>query len=351
MQSTRTKRSVNVTRLIYLLVCEFVGAMIAKNELEPQYIWVGISIGLLIAAFFIFVESLMKPFSLRELSTATFGLGIGVFCAFLLSKTGFFSLIEIIFRDQVSSMSSLMMAVSVTLYSSLGFLGAVLALRSSRNDFAFIIPYVQFRKETSPGPPIVLDADAILDSRLTGIITSKFIEGDIIIPRYVLDELQVMANSPTPARRQTGRRGLESLEELQRSNLIPISIHDSEGMNPEETMDAKLVHTCRLLSARLLTTDDNLTKAARLNKTSVLNINELTQALKPRIAVGERIQLALVRTGKDEHQAVGYLPDGSMIVVNHAVDKIGSTQDVTVISTLQTEGGLLVFAELYKREA
>jgi uncharacterized protein YacL len=110
------------------------------------------------------------------------------------------------------------------------------------------------------------------------------------------------------------------------------------------------MHVCRLLSARLLTTDENLTKAARLQAITVLNINDLNQALKPKIAVGERIRLPLVRAGKDEHQAVGYLPDGSMIVVNNAANKINTTQDVTVISTLETEAGTMVFSELFELE-
>ena len=115
-------------------------------------------------------------------------------------------------------------------------------------------------------------------------------------------------------------------------------------------MGARLIQTARLLGARILTTDENLTKLARLQNAEVLNIDDLGDALTPAVVVGEKIHLALVRGGKDEHQAVGYLSDGTMIVVNQAVSKIGTTQDVLVISTLQTAAGQMVFAELYDPE-
>ena len=171
-----------------------------------------------------------------------------------------------------------------------------------------------------------------------------------MIPRFVLEELHIMANSPSSSRRARGLRGLETLEKLQSNDNFRISIHDSERASDAETHDARLMHTCKVLSARLLTTDENLTKAARLQGVIVLNINYLNQALKPKVAVGERIRLPLVRTGKDDHQGVGYLPDGSMIVVNNAVNKINTTQDVTVISTLETDAGTMVFAELFEQE-
>lgn len=159
-----------------------------------------------------------------------------------------------------------------------------------------------------------------------------------------------MANSPSTARRARGQRGLEALEKIQHNEKYRVTIHDSDSLSGTDTHDARLMHTSRVLSARLLTTDENLTKVARLQGVTVLNINDLTQALKPKVALGERIRLPLVRNGRDEHQAVGYLPDGSMIVVNNAVDKINTTQDVIVISTLETGSGTMVFSELFERD-
>lgn len=349
MRRKTASRSVNTARLIYLVICELAGAAIANHAVGPDKIWLGIVGGLIIAAFFILVESLMKQFSLRGFSNATVGILIGVFCAWLLSR-GVVNLLEVTLSEKVEQIDAVVMSVHVTLYASLGFLGAVLALRSSKDDFSLLIPYLRFRKESTPGPPLLLDNHVITDSRLYGVLSAGFIEGKLVVPRFVLEELHIMANSPSSSRRARGQRGLDTLERLQGNDEFRITIYDSESNQGADTHDARLMYSCRLLSARLLTTDENLTKAARLQGVTVLNINDLNQALKPKIAVGERIRLPLVRAGRDEHQAVGYLPDGSMIVVNNAVRKINTTQDVIVISTLETEGGTMVFSELFERE-
>jgi len=349
MRKKTALRSVNIARLVYLLICELAGAAIANQAGGPEKIWVGIVVGLVVAAFFILVESLTKKFTIRGFSNATVGLLIGVLCAWILSR-GIISLIEVTLMDHFKYIDALVLGVNAGLYASLGFLGAVLALRSGSDDFSLLIPYIRFHKESTPGPPLLMDAHVIADSRLYGILHAGFIEGNLVIPRFVLEELHIMANSPSTARRARGQRGLEMLEKIQGSKKLRITIHDSEGSTDSETHDAQLIHSCKLLAARLLTTDENLTKAARLQGITVLNINDLNQALKPKVAVGERIRLPLVRTGRDDHQAVGYLPDGSMIVVNNAVNKINTTQDVMVISTLETGSGTMVFAELFERD-
>lgn len=349
MRSKLAIRSVNTARLIYLLICETAGAAIANHVGGLDMIWVGIVAGLLVAALFILIETLMKQFTLRGFSNATVGLLIGVFCAWLLSR-GVVNLIEITLSGKLEQLDALVLSIHVILYASLGFLGAVLALRSGSDDFSLLIPYVRFHKESTPGPPILIDTHVITDSRLFGILNTGFLEGNLIIPRFVLEELHIMANSPSAASCARGQRGLEVLESLQKNDKFRITIHDSDADRGNDTHDTRLMHVCRLLSARMLTTDDNLTKAARLQGIVVLNINYLNQALKPKIVVGERIRLPLVRPGKDEHQAVGYMPDGSMIVVNNAVNKINTTQDVTVISTLETDAGTMVFSELFEHE-
>jgi uncharacterized protein YacL len=238
------------------------------------------------------------------------------------------------------------LAINVAIYASLGFLGSVIALRSNRDDFAFIIPYVRFRQEGVQGRPVVLDVEAVMDSRVTNIARSGFLGGRLIIPRFVLNELQTLSSSPTLAHRQRGQRGLDVLEQMQSDTTTHVTIHESGTASSELTLHSRLIEVAQLLDARLLTSDDNLAKVARLQGVAVLNLLELTDALKPSIVVGEKMRLALVRPGKDDHQAVGYLSDGTMIVVNHAVSLIGTTQSVHVISTLQTSNGTMVFAEL-----
>lgn len=356
----QSQPSVNVARLTYLLVCEAAGFAIALSTkgtgMDGGYgvpLWLGLLGGLLIAGFFIFVETLIRGFSLRGFSTATFGLCVGLFCAWLLTRVQISSLFELALRDRNTqspdvelTVNTLKLAFDVALYASFAFVGVVLALRSSRDDFAFIIPYVRFRQDASTGQPLVLDAEAVMDGRVPAILRAGFLNGRLIVPRFVLDELHVLSNSPTVTHRHRGERGLASLEHMQSAKDIQVSIHDAARMAADETMNVRLIETTRLLGARLMTGDDTLTKVAKLQNIPVLNIHELVEALKPVVAVGERIRIALVRGGKEEHQAVGYLADGTMIVVNHAAPKIGSSVDVIVISTLQTSAGTMIFAEL-----
>ncbi|MBX3742164.1 MAG: hypothetical protein KF712_14320 [Akkermansiaceae bacterium] len=342
--------SVNIARLTYLLICEAGGIAVAMSLNAP--LGYGLVGGLLIAGFFIWVETLVKGFTLRGFSTATFGLGVGLLCAWLLTRIDFTTLIQTMIPDDPelpqqrdAYLGALKLAIDTVLYSSFGFLGAVLALRSNHDDFSFVIPYVRFRQEATTGQPVVLDPEVVIDGRLPGIIRSGFLSGRLVVPRFVLEELQQMSTSSQNGARLRGQRGLDALEAMQKAPDIQITLHESSARK-DEKLSKLLIETTRLLGARLMTGDENLGKVARLQGIQVLNIDELDQALKPPAGVGDKVRITLVRSGKEDHQAVGYLPDGTMIVVNHAVAKIGSAVDVTVVSTLQTSAGIMVFAEL-----
>ncbi len=350
--------SVNIARLVYLLICQAAGVAIAlstKGTPIELSVTAGLTIGLTIGLVFIGIERLMQDFTLRGFSTATFGLGVGLLCAWLLTRVEISNLLELAFRAQANNaedsdvlVNSLRLALDVTLFASLGFLGAVLALRGNNEDFAFIIPYVRFRQDSSSGQPIVLDVDTVMDGRILGLISSGFISGRLIVPNYVLEEIQTLVHEGENEVRQRAQRGLDNLEKMRSSPEIQVSIHDARTSVEAQTLHARLIETGRFFGARLLTLDENLTKIAKLQGVSVLNLNELDVALRPSIAIGECLKIALVRPGKEEHQAVGYLPDGMMVVVNHAMNLIGETVSVVVITTLQTASGTLVFAELRK---
>jgi len=342
--------SVNIARLTYLLICEAGGIAVAMSLNAP--IGYGLIGGLLIAGFFIWVETLVKGFTLRGFSTATFGLGVGLLCAWLLTRIDFTTLVQTMIPDDPelpqqrdAYLGALKLAIDTVLYSSFGFLGAVLALRSNHDDFSFVIPYVRFRQDATTGQPVVLDPEVVIDGRLPGIVRSGFLSGRLVVPRFVLEELQQMSTATQNGVRLRGQRGLDSLEAMQKAPDIQITLHESSARK-DEKLSKLLIETTRLLGARLMTGDENLGKVARLQGIQVLNIDELDHALKPPAGVGDKVRLTLVRNGKEEHQAVGYLPDGTMIVVNQAAAKIGSAVDVTVVSTLQTSAGVMVFAEL-----
>lgn len=350
------KTAANIARLVYLLVCQAAGVAIALStkgtEIEVT-ITTGLIVGLGVGFVFIGIERLMEGFTLRGFSTGAFGLGVGLFCAWLLTRVGISDLLELAFRDEVQNstdgealVGSLKLAVDVTLFASLGFLGTALALQSNRDDFAFIIPYVRFRQDASSGQPVVLDAETIMDGRMLGLLSSGFLSGRMIVAQYVLEDIQTLANESGNGTKQRAQRGLENLEKMQNSPDIQISIHDAKSAQDGQALDNQLIGTAKFYGARLLTLDDSLTKVARLQGISVLNLNDLDIALRPAIAVGERLRVALVRPGKEDHQAVGYLQDGTMIVVNEASEMMGQSVDVVVITTLQTASGTLVFAEL-----
>jgi uncharacterized protein YacL len=221
----------------------------------------------------------------------------------------------------------------------------MLAMRSNRDEFSLIIPYVRFARETTQHEPLVVDTNVIIDGRIADLCASGFLSRLLIVPRFVLEELQTLADSRDPLKRERGRRGLEILNQLQSSREVELTIHDSSGDAGLDT-DARLVRTAKLLQARLLTNDVALGQVARLQQVPVLSLVDLARALRPVVVAGDELELHLVKEGRDAHQAVGYLPDGTMIVVNHGRPHLGSARMIVVSSALQTAAGRLIFAEL-----
>jgi uncharacterized protein YacL len=191
------------------------------------------------------------------------------------------------------------------------------------------------------GEPKVLDTSVIIDGRVLDIVRSGFLEGPLLLPRFVLRELQLIADSSDPLKRTRGRRGLELLSALQQS--VPIEIVERD---PEDIVqvDAKLVRLAQERGAKLVTNDYNLNRVAQVEGVAVLNINELANALKPVLLPGEELRVAVIREGRESHQGVGYLDDGTMIVIENGRRLIGETVDVAVTSALQTNAGRMIFA-------
>jgi uncharacterized protein YacL len=218
-------------------------------------------------------------------------------------------------------------------------------MRSNKEDFSLIIPYVRFSPQNKPDNLLLLDTSVIIDGRIADLIEAKFLEGLIIVPRFVLRELQQIADSGDAIKRARGRRGLEMLNRIQRNTDIEVRIH--EGDFPEEKeVDAKLVRLARNLNAKLFTNDYNLSKIAQLQKVSYTNLHEVSKCLKVILLPGEILHLKIVREGKDKGQGVGYLPDGTMVVVNNGQPHIGHQVEAQVQTMLQTGAGIIVFAEV-----
>jgi uncharacterized protein YacL len=292
-------------------------------------------IGLLFGLVVVLIDRLLKGFSLRAFSSATFGLLLG----------WIFSKLLIASQVLIYLGPSTQWAVGLMVYCTFGYLGMMLAMRSNRDEFSLIIPYVRFARETTQHEPLVVDTNVIIDGRIADLCATGFLSRALIVPRFVLSELQTLADSRDPLKRERGRRGLEILNQLQQSREIDLTIHESAD-SADLPVDARLVRTAKILQARLLTNDAALCQVARLQQVPALNLSDLSRALRPVVASGDEIELHLVKEGREQHQAVGYLPDGTMIVVNHARGQLGKTAMVAVSTVLQTAAGRLIFAEL-----
>src|SRR5438067_10792900 len=324
--------TVNLLRVLFVTFCGVVGASISSELLDRTL--PGLLVGFVFGLLVVLVDRLLKGISLPAFSSATFGLLLGLIFASLLSGS------------QVLRFPSETVQWSVRLgvYVVFAYFGMMLAMRSNRDEFSLIIPYVRFTRETVEHEPLLVDTSAIIDGRIAELCATGFISRSLIVPRFVLSELQALADSREPMKRNRGRRGLDILNQLQNSQQIELTIHESEpGEGP---VDERLVRTAKLLQARLLTNDNALDQVARLQQVATLNLNDLSRALRPTLAAGDELDLQLVKEGRETHQAVGYLPDGTMIVVNHARAKIGTSAKVVISSALQTAGGRLIFAEL-----
>jgi len=320
--------------LLVRLLFTIAGIVIGFQVLGPTAgIW-GAILGASIVIAVIILEIGMRKVSVRGLSSAVFGLILGLIMAKLVT--------DAISLAPISSES--MPTIRFVLTLVFCYLGMVLGLRG-KDEFNIIIPYVRLRRQDQAEEMTLLDTSVIIDGRIVDIFKTKFLEGKVIIPRFVLKELQQIADSTDPIKRQRGRRGLEILHVIQKEGSVDISLHDEEFAGIAE-VDAKLVKLAKLLEAKIMTVDFNLNRVATLQGVKVLNINELTNALKPVVFPGEEMQVKLIKEGKEHNQAVGYLDDGTMVVVEDARRLIGQEVRVVVTSVLQTQAGRMIFTKL-----
>lgn len=326
-----------VIRIFFLALCVLGGIAISqvREELISGWYW-GALIGFGFGGLLIAIEEMLKGFSLRAFSAATFGLALGSFIAWMVDRSGLFQ-----YADEMP----VRWLIRLITFLFFGYLGMVLAMRSNKEDFSLIIPFVRFQSQSQANSLLLLDTSSIVDGRIVELIEHRFVEGTIVVPRFVLHELQQIADSSDPIKRARGRRGLDILNRIRRVPGADLKIHDAE-LPEENGVDAKLVRLAKVLQARLCTTDYNLCKIAELQSVRCLNVAELATSLKPVVLPGDMLNLKMVREGKDKGQGVGYLPDGTMVVVNQGQPYIGQQATVQVQSLLQTGAGVIVFAEI-----
>lgn len=325
--------TINLLRALFVAFTFCVGVMIGGEALGSTT--VGAMVGLALGLAVVLIDRLLHGISLRVFSSATFGLLIGFIFAQLLLAS----------RVLSGASPQVQWIAGLATYSIFGYLGMMLAVRSNRDEFSLIIPYVRFREGTVQDAPLLIDARIILDGRIGDLCASGFVSSSIIVPRFALDEIQILSESRDPALRERGRAALDRFHQMQRNTSLNITIHEGDGDTPAFA-DPQLLKLATVLEARLLTTDANLCTLARVQNVPALNLLDLVRAMRLVLAIGDEAEIPLVKEGRDPHQAVGYLPDGTMIVVNHARPQLGKTVRVVIGSTTQTAAGRLFFAEL-----
>lgn len=325
--------TVQLLRILFVAFTGYLGSEVGYSYWDSAIL--GMAAGVAFGLSVVLADSLLKGISLRAFSSATFGLLLGFLAARLLLASGI--LWQTPPRQQ--------WLISLAVYATFAYVGMMLAARSNRDEFALIIPYIRFRQKSAQESPLVIDSNIIIDGRLPAIASTGFVSNSFVIPQFIVEELQTLADSHEPAKREKGRDALAHIQELQRDPAFNVTITGT-ALDPFAAVDSKLVQLAKITGSRILTNDNNLCSIARMQGVTALNLNDLANAMRSFLSAGDELEVPLTKEGRDAHQAVAYLKDGTMIVVNHARPHLGKTVRITISSVLQTHSGRMFFAEL-----
>ncbi|MGI8786770.1 MAG: PIN/TRAM domain-containing protein [Pyrinomonadaceae bacterium] len=297
--------------------------------------------GAIIALFVIVFEMRAKRASLKTLIGAAIGSILGIIGAFLIG-------VLISLQKEYAVPGELQTFLTISLAFFMGYIG--LMVGAAKGEFLDLSALGGFFSDKNIKRDYkILDTSVIIDGRIADVAETGFLGGTLIIPQFILTELQQVADSPDSSKRQRGRRGLDMLQRLRNNNQIDIQIVETDFPAVKE-VDLKLIELGKQLEAVIVTNDFNLNKVSQLRGVSVLNINELANALKPVVLPGEAMRVFILKEGKEYNQGVAYLDDGTMVVVDNARRLIGKTADVAVTSVLQTTAGKMIFGRLWEEK-
>ncbi|MFV1951016.1 MAG: PIN/TRAM domain-containing protein [Nitrospinota bacterium] len=326
-----------VIRAVLLIIGSYLCYEFALQFSNKQYIaLIGLCAGLLISVMIIFIERIFKKASLKLVLGGSAGLFLGLIFANLLT----YPLLSIPLKDPMFNPF-----INIFINIIFGYLGMMLGIKKSEELELSELRKI-FKGEPKGGSNSkILDTSVIIDGRIADICETGFLEGELLIPQFVLKELQQIADSSDSMRRNRGRRGLEILQKMQKNVDININIINDDFPKIKE-VDTKLIALSQKLGGIVVTNDFNLNKIAELQGVIVLNINQLANAVKPVVLPGEEMSVFVLKEGKEYGQGVAYLDDGTMVVVDNARKSIGRNVDVSVTSVLQTTAGRMIFAKL-----
>jgi len=331
--------SLVVLRSIFIMVAVGLGVGIINSGLlpaEPFWIpWAVMGGVLLASALVIALDMFLPRKRLDTISAVYFGMIVGLFLTYVMRL----ALTPVLPNESspINYWVQLLLGM-VLCYTCISL------LMQTKDDFRFIIPYVEFAKEVKGRSPYVLDTSVVIDGRIADVVATGVLDNQLVMPKFVIAELQAIADSSDRLRRSRGRRGLDVLNKLRADSGVEMIIFDHEL--PEfagQPVDMKLVHLAKHLNGKIVTNDYNLNKVAKLHGTGVINLNEMANALKPVFLPGETVDVRIVKPGEEAGQGVGYLDDGTMIVVEGGREHINRNVKIAVTSVLQTSAGRMVF--------
>lgn len=331
--------------IIGVLFASFSTASIAGGEGisgSGSNLWVLGITGLGMAIFVLMLDILTPKKKLGALAGVFFAVLVGLLISVALAPV-----VDMIAESyKVNMDSKTVAAIKWMMGLCMCYLTISIVMRT-KDDFRFVIPYTEFTKQTKGARPLVLDTSAIIDGRIVDLCQSKLFDAPVLVPRFVLNELQLISDSADRLKRNKGRRGLDILNKMQNSSVIDISIDDTVYPEIDEAkgVDQKLMVFTKACNGRLVTTDYNLTKVSLVREVDVLNMNDLANSMKVVAIPGEGMEVKIIKPGEESDQGIGYLDDGTMVVVEGARDKIGRDVQISITSSLQTSAGKMIFGK------
>ena len=337
-----------ILRVAYLLICA--GSILAYITTEtvagqtaqlPRIVEdnKGLAFfGLLFISQMVTVADLMvRKKRIEVISAVYFGILIGVLLAYLMIQA---------LTPIVPASNPYHTAVVLLTLLSLPYICVTLLLQT-KDDFRFVIPYVEFQRDLKSGRPLVVDSSSLIDGRIVDVVETQIIESQLIVPDFVLSEVQDVADSSDKNRRIRGRRGLEVLAKLQQSTIVDVKVLETSRTDFKMmTVDQKVVALAKQIRGGVITNDFNLNKVASVQGIPVINLNDVSNALRPRYIPGERLTMKVIKEGEGPGQGVGYLDDGTMVVCENAANLLGKEINVIVSSVLQSSAGRMIFVKM-----
>lgn len=340
---------VNVLRALLMILLGVITALGIIEESNDNatgvkltgWWWAMVGFGVLLFALILAVDILTPRRKLSSLSAIIFGVFAGVVLTVAVGVI--IDYLRLAFFAEASTNEQVFATIKLSLGVGLCYLGAATILQT-QDDFRLVIPYVEFAKQIRGPKPFILDTSALIDGRMLSVGETGLLQTPLIVPTFVIEELHKLSDSEDKLKRARGRRGLDILSKLQKNGRLDVTIEATPV--PGKDVDQKLVELAKDMPGTIVTTDSGLTRVAQIQNVASLNVHDLAGALKPSVMVGQQIRVELIKKGEQDGQAVGYLPDGTMVVAEDGESMIGLDTHLEVSSTMQTSAGRLIFARV-----